>query len=78
MATFEISAHVTVRSGQLESVKKPAAECIRCKVREAYSKFFKDYADHHFMTFYGEPNAQLLDLVKAHFHHQQRVSTEGS
>ena len=109
MATFEVSAHMTVRPGQLEGFKKQAAECIRitqerdthtlrydwflssdgteCEVREAYTgpegliehnrnildartKLFKDYADNHFMTFYGEPNAQLLDLVKAHLHHQ--------
>ena len=37
---------------------------------EARTKLFKDYADNHFMTFYGEPNVQLLDLVKAHLHHQ--------
>jgi hypothetical protein len=109
MATFEVSAHMTVRPGQLEGFKKQAAECIRitkekdthtlrydwflssdgteCEVREAYTgpegliehnrnileartKLFNDYADNHFMTFYGEPDAQLLDLVKAHLHHQ--------
>jgi quinol monooxygenase YgiN len=29
MATFEVSAHMTVRTGQLEGFKKQAAECIR-------------------------------------------------
>ena len=29
MATFEVSAHMTVRPGQLEGFKKQAAECIR-------------------------------------------------
>lgn len=104
MATFELSAHMTVRPGQLEGFKKQAAECIRitkekdthtlrydwfltndgteCEVREAYTgpegliehnhniheartELFKDYADNHFMTVYGEPTPQLLDLVKA-------------
>ena len=29
MAAFEVSAHMTVRPGQLEGFKKQAAECIR-------------------------------------------------
>src|SRR5262245_64646813 len=101
MANFEVSAHMTVRPGQLDGFKKQAAECIRitkeqdtrtlrydwflssdgteCEVREAYSspegliehnrnileartRLFKDYADGHFMTFYGEPSQPLLDL----------------
>jgi len=33
-------------------------------------KLLRDYADDHFMTFYGEQNAQLLDLAKAHLHHR--------
>ncbi len=33
---------------------------------EARTKLFADYADNHFMTVYGEPTPQLLDLVKAH------------
>jgi hypothetical protein len=33
---------------------------------EARTKLFRDYADHHFMTFYGEPSQPLLDLLKAH------------
>ena len=105
MPVFEVSAHMTVRPGQLEGFKKQAAECIRitkekdthtlrydwflssdgteCEVREAYTgpegliehnrniveartRLFKDYADDHFMTFYGEPGSQLLDLLKAH------------
>jgi quinol monooxygenase YgiN len=105
MATFEVSAHMTVRPGQLEGFKKQAAECIRitrekdthtlrydwflsrdgseCEVREAYTgpegliehnrnivdartKLFDEYADNHFMTVYGDPTPQLLDLVKAH------------
>ena len=105
MATFEVSAHMTVRPGQLEGFKKQAAECIRitrekdthtlrydwfltndgteCEVREAYTgpegliehnknileartKLFRDYADNHFMTVYGTPSPELVDLVKAH------------
>ena len=105
MATFELSAHMTIRPGQLEGFKQQAAECIRitkekdthtlrydwfitrdgteCEVREAYTgpegliehnhnmldartKLFTDYADNHFMTVYGEPTPQLVDLVKAH------------
>ena len=110
MATFEVSAHMTVRPGQLDGFKKQAAECIRitkekdthtlrydwflssdgteCEVREAYTgpegliehnknileartKLFKDYADNHFMTVYGEPIPQLVDLVKAHHMEKQ-------
>ena len=102
---FEVSAHMTVRPGQLEGFKQQAAELIRitnekdtntlrydwfiskdgteCEVREAYTgpegliehnrnivearnKLFKDYADNHFMTVYGEPIPQLVELVKAH------------
>ena len=110
MATFEVSAHMTVRPGQLEGFKKQAAECIRitkekdthtlrydwflssdgteCEVREVYTgpegliehngniveartKLFQDYADNHFMTAYGEPVPQLIDLIKAaHMEHQ--------
>jgi quinol monooxygenase YgiN len=104
MATFEVSAHMTVRPGQLEGFKKQAAECIRitrekdkhtlrydwfltndgteCEVREAYTdpegliehtqnileartRLFRDYADNHFMTFYGEPTPRLRELAKA-------------
>jgi quinol monooxygenase YgiN len=105
MATFEVSAHMKVRPGQLEAFKKQAAELIRitrekdtrtlrydwflstdgteCEVREAYTgpegliehnthiveartRLFKDYADGHFMTVYGEPSQPLIDLLKAH------------
>jgi quinol monooxygenase YgiN len=104
MATLEVTAHLTVRPGQLEGFRKLAAECIRitkekdtrtlrydwflssdgeCEVREAYAgpegliehnknileartTLFRDYADNHFMTFYGEPSQPLLDLLKAH------------
>jgi quinol monooxygenase YgiN len=105
MATFEVSAHMTVRPGQLEGFKKQAAELIRitrekdthtlrydwflsddeteCEVREAYTsaegliehnrnivdartRLFENYADNHFMTVYGEPSPQLVDLVRAH------------
>ena len=111
MAVFEVSAHMTVRPGQLEGFKRQAAECIRitrekdthtlrydwflssdgteCEVREAYTcpegliehnrnildartTLFRDYADNHFMTFYGEPIPELVDLLKAH--HMERHS----
>ena len=35
-------------------------------ILEARTKLFKDYADNHFMTVYGEPSQPLLDLLKAH------------
>jgi quinol monooxygenase YgiN len=35
-------------------------------ILEARSKLFKDYADNHFMTVYGDPSQPLLDLFKAH------------
>ena len=35
-------------------------------IRDARSVLFRDYADNHFMTVYGEPTQELLDLVKAH------------
>ena len=105
MATFEVSAHMKVRPGQLEGFRKQAAECIRitreqdthtlrydwflstdgteCEVREAYTgpegliehnnhildarrKLFQDYADGHFMTFYGDVSPPLIDLLKKH------------
>jgi quinol monooxygenase YgiN len=33
---------------------------------EARTKLFANYADNHFMTFYGEPTPQLAALLKAH------------
>ena len=35
-------------------------------ILEARAKLFRDYADDHFMSFYGEPSQTLLDLLKAH------------
>jgi hypothetical protein len=35
-------------------------------ILEARTELFKEYADGHFMTVYGEPSQQLLDLLKAH------------
>jgi len=35
-------------------------------ILEARTKLFKDYADNHFMTFYGERSQPLIDLLKAH------------
>jgi quinol monooxygenase YgiN len=35
-------------------------------ILEARTRLFKDYADGHFMTFYGEVSQPLLDLLKAH------------
>ena len=35
-------------------------------ILEARTRLFEDYADNHFMTFYGEPSRALFDLLKAH------------
>src|SRR5678809_1568631 len=35
-------------------------------ILEARTKLFKDYADNHFMTVYGEASRPLLELFKAH------------
>ena len=35
-------------------------------ILEARTKLFKDYADNHFMTVYGEASQPLHDLFKAH------------
>ena len=35
-------------------------------ILEARTKLFKEFADGHFMTFYGEPSQTLLDLLKKH------------
>ena len=35
-------------------------------ILEARTRLFRDYADDHFMTIYGEPSQPLLDLLKAH------------
>jgi quinol monooxygenase YgiN len=32
----------------------------------ARTKLFEEYADHHFMTVYGEPSQPLLNLLKVH------------
>jgi|SRR5689334_10727307 len=33
---------------------------------EARTKLFEDYADDHYMTFYGEPDPQVVDLLRMH------------
>ena len=33
---------------------------------EARTKLFAEFADNHFMTFYGEPTPRLAALLKAH------------
>ena len=35
-------------------------------ILDARNKLFRDYADNHFMTLYGEASQPLLDLFKAH------------
>lgn len=35
-------------------------------ILEARTKLFRDYADNHYMTVYGEPSQTLLDLLKKH------------
>jgi len=35
-------------------------------ILEARTKLFKDYADDHFMTIYGDPSQSLLDLLSTH------------
>ena len=35
-------------------------------ILEARTRLFKDFADNHFMKFYGEPSPALLDLLKTH------------
>jgi quinol monooxygenase YgiN len=35
-------------------------------ILEARTKLFREYADGHFMTFYGEPSQSLLELLKVH------------
>ena len=35
-------------------------------ILDARTKLFADYADNHFMTVYGDPAPELVELVKAH------------
>jgi hypothetical protein len=35
-------------------------------ILEARTRLFKDYADNHFMTVYGEVSEPLLNLLKTH------------
>ena len=35
-------------------------------ILEARTKLFRDYADDHFMTVYGDPSQPLLDLLNFH------------
>jgi hypothetical protein len=62
-------------AGTVGGVQENGGECIRTPegliehnthIVEARTKLFKDYADNHFMTVYGEPSQKLLDLLKAH------------
>ena len=41
-------------------------------ILDARTKLFSDYADNHFMTFYGEPSPQLMELAKAHLQDQMK------
>jgi quinol monooxygenase YgiN len=41
-------------------------------ILEARTTLFKDYADNHFMTFYGQPIPELVDLLNTH--HMERHS----
>jgi quinol monooxygenase YgiN len=41
-------------------------------ILEARTTLFREYADNHFMKFYGEPIPELVDLLKAH--HMERHS----
>jgi len=111
MRNFELSAHMTIRPGQLEGFKRQAAEIIRlsrerdtqtlrydwfitndgteCEVRELYAspqgliehkahigpalhELFAHHADNHFITIYGEPSRELLDLVSS-LHMEKQV-----
>ena len=40
-------------------------------ILEARTTLFRDYADKHFMTVYGEAAPQLVELVKAHHMEKQ-------
>jgi quinol monooxygenase YgiN len=101
----ELTAHMTVRAGQLEGFKAQAAEIMRiareqdtqtvrydwflrddgteCEVHEAYvseeglfehvahvkearDTLFRDFADDHLMTMFGQPSRHFLELAKAH------------
>jgi len=35
-------------------------------ILEARTRLFKEYADNHFMTVYGEPSQPLIDLLQKH------------
>ena len=35
-------------------------------IADARATLFKEYADNHFMTVYGEPSKRLIDLLQAH------------
>lgn len=102
---LELSAHMTVRPGQLDGFKTQVAEIMRlvreqdtqtlrydwflsddgtaCEVREAYlseeglfehvahvrearDTLFRDFADDHLMTMFGQPSPRFLELAKAH------------
>jgi quinol monooxygenase YgiN len=104
MSSFEVSARMRVREGQLDGFKKQAGECIRltrekdtgtlrydwflsedaseCEIREAYvdadaflehrvhigdalKKLFREFADAHNVTVYGEPSQKLVDFAAA-------------
>src|SRR6516162_175517 len=35
-------------------------------IADALATLFREYADNHFMTVYGEPSQRLIDLLQAH------------
>jgi hypothetical protein len=35
-------------------------------IADARATLFREYADNHFMTVYGEPSQRLIDLLQAH------------
>jgi hypothetical protein len=57
MGKLEVSARMTIRRGQLEGFKQQAAEIIR---------LFKEFADGHAVTVYGDPSPQLVEAANTH------------
>ena len=102
-SSFEVTARLKIRKGELEGFTQQAAEIMRltrehdtktlrydwfisddgsqCEVREGYvdadgllehnnhvkearDKLFRDHADDHDMTIYGEPSPALAELME--------------
>ena len=66
MGKLEVSARMTIRQGQLEGFKQQGLIEHRMHIGEALNRLFKEFADGHAVTVYGNPSPQLVEAANTH------------